>query len=185
MYVKPKQKRGKRHSKGMQIADNPLSRNFARIFAERENGIMQTKEDGLPLVRDNEEFRSRLKEIRDKILEKHDLSKEAKEPFCAMTVLGWIRPNPKNKKFPLRDPNLRYLSMFCEAIGKEPWEMYLEPGQIHLNRLPQEVQDVLQKAASMSGNKKLFESIKNIIDMYEDMLIEARSKNRKVNSNHD
>lgn len=181
MYVR--QKRGKRHSKGMQIADNPLSRNFARIFAERENGVMQTREDGLPLVRDNEEFQAKLTEIRDKICLKYDLSEKHGQPFSPMTVLSWIRPHPKNNKFPLRDPGLEYLTMFCEVLGKEPWEMYLEPGQIRLNRLPQESQELLRKIVSMAGSKELFTAVKSVVDMYESMLEEAREKMNLQKSN--
>jgi hypothetical protein len=158
----------KRFSKGIRIADNPLSRNIARIFN-------QSEDSGTLLVRENDKFGEKAREIREKIIKKYDLGDKKRNTFKDKVFIQWIRPATADPSMPYRNPNLQDLARFCEAIGKDLWEMFLDPDQIHLNRLPQERRELFRKILSMSDNQELLNAVTSIVEIYDTVI---KSKER-------
>lgn len=157
----------KRFSKGIRIADNPLSRNIARIFN-------QSDEDGLLLVRENDRYKEKAGEIRERIVQKYNLEGKTRNTFKETVFIHWMRPSTDNPSMPYHNPTLQDIARLCEVIDKDLWEMFLEPDQINLNRLPQENRELIRKIVAMADNKDLLNAVRSIIEVYEKTLEAAR-----------
>jgi hypothetical protein len=126
------------------IADNPFSRNVAKILKYKEDGT-------------ENELRTEARRIAEKI------KNESPDKTIGFEIMvQWTLASDEDPTKARRFPGIDTITLFADTIGINYWELFIPEKYIDLDRLPPEARDIML-AISRINSKQLYIDIQNLI----------------------
>lgn len=134
----------------MKIAQNPLSKNLAKIFGNKHN----------------KEFKDKANEVIKKI----EL-KCSKDDECKLTegsIKNWIMPQKENEKLSYRWPSMAILIKLANALEIELWDFFIDHDQcLDLQTISPVKKRIIEKILILKETDRLISAERAINDQLE------------------